>query len=85
MAKKIQTNLDGVAACSHLGILSVVEENEEGEKGGVKKKKERREKSLLSARQQRWGNKEYREMRFAFEIINFDLCSVSGFTNELDL
>lgn len=38
MAKKIQTNLDGVAACSHLGILSVVEENEGGEKGGVKKK-----------------------------------------------
>lgn len=56
-----------------------------GEGRGKKKKKERREKSLLSARQQRWGNKEYREMRFAFEIINFDLCSVSGFTNELDL
>lgn len=85
VAKKIQANLDGVAACSHLGILSVIEENEGGGVKKKKKKKERREESLLSARQQRWGNKEYREMRFAFEIINFDLCSVSGFTDELDL
>lgn len=88
MPKKIQANLDGVA-CSHLGIFSPVEENGGGKK---RRKQERGKRRAFCPR----GNKDggggetksierKREMRFALEIINFDLCSVSGFPNELDL
>lgn len=77
--KRISTVLLPVLTLEY--FLSLKKTKKGRGKGGNK----REETSLLSARQQKWGNKEYREMRFVFEIINFDLCSVSGFTNEPDL